>query len=66
MELSHRSVGMRNGALVLFALLLSPVISHAQDAGGKFNLPYEVHWGNAVLSPGDYNFTVISSARLYL
>ena len=66
MEPSHRSTGLSKGALVLFALLLSPAISHAQDASGNFNLPFEVHWGNALLSRGDYTFTVISSTRLYL
>lgn len=62
---SHRSTLLSKGVPVLFALLLTPAISQAQDAGGKFNLPFEVHWGNAVLSPGDYTFTIISSKRFY-
>ncbi len=27
---------------------------------GKFTLPYEVHWGNSVLPPGDYSLTIKS------
>ncbi|MGH9451756.1 MAG: hypothetical protein ACRD11_14665 [Terriglobia bacterium] len=42
------------------ALVLAAGISKATSSGGKFTLPYEAHWGIAVLPPGDYTFTVIS------
>ncbi|MGH9438355.1 MAG: hypothetical protein ACRD22_10780 [Terriglobia bacterium] len=42
------------------ALLLAAGISKATSSGGKFTLPFEAHWGIAVLPPGDYTFTVIS------
>jgi len=36
-------------------------LANAQTAAGKFNLPFEVRWGQAVLPPGNYTFTVNSS-----
>ncbi len=30
---------------------------------GKFTLPYEVRWGQAVLAPGDYSITMESTSR---
>lgn len=69
MQFSHRSTFLSKIVLVVFtlvfALLLTPVISQAQNADGKFTLPFEVHWGNAVLSPGKYVFTVIPSKTFY-
>ncbi len=36
---------------------------------GKFTLPFETHWGNATLPPGDYTFVMSSASsdyRLYI
>lgn len=41
------------GLAAAIGLIASPL--SAQQ--GKFNLPYEVHWGNAVLSPGAYRLS---------
>jgi hypothetical protein len=32
--------------------------ANAQVSQGKFNLPVETHWGNVVLLPGPYSFTL--------
>jgi hypothetical protein len=32
--------------------------ANAQEWTGKFTLPYEARWGQAVLPPGDYQLTV--------
>jgi hypothetical protein len=34
--------------------------AHAQSAGGKFTLTHETRWGNVLLSPGDYTFSLLS------
>ena len=46
-------------ALVVLTLCLSAAIGKAQNAyAGKFTLPFETHWGGAVLPAGDYTMTV--------
>jgi hypothetical protein len=44
--------------LLLAVVLTASVFSAAANAhpgfAGKFTLPYEVHWGKAVLPPGNY------------
>jgi hypothetical protein len=47
-------------ALTLSALNFAPTLASAQDEGGSFTLPHEVHWQNAVVPAGDYRFTVES------
>ncbi|HMD87020.1 MAG TPA: hypothetical protein VKO18_20205 [Terriglobia bacterium] len=37
-------------------------LAKAQTVQGKFDLPFEVQWGQAVLQPGSYSFTVNSGA----
>ncbi len=52
----------RTVSLALLAVALSPCWAHAQLAAtGEFKLPYEVHWGRVVLSPGEYAFSVQSA-----
>jgi hypothetical protein len=46
--------------LVLSALNFSPSLASAQDEGGRFTLPHEVHWQNAIVPAGDYSFTLQS------
>ncbi len=41
------------GLATAISLIAAPL--NAQQ--GRFNLPYEVHWGNAVLSPGAYRLS---------
>ena len=65
---------LRNGMLTMAALALAgtcagPARAQAK-AAGSFTLPFEAKWGNAVLPPGDYTFSVQSanaqSEALYL
>jgi len=37
-------------------------LANAQTIQGKFDLPFEVHWGPAVLPPGNYSFTLPSGS----
>ena len=57
-------------ALVALTGVLAPRVAKAQEyESGKFTLSTEVHWGDAVLSPGVYTFSVnspVSSGRLYV
>jgi hypothetical protein len=49
--------------VTLFATVLMAICSFARPANaqerfqGRFTLPYETHWGPAVLPPGDFLFT---------
>ena len=48
--------------LVLLAAGLSKTLAKAQaSVEGKFTLPFEARWGNAVLTPGDYTFSILST-----
>jgi hypothetical protein len=40
-----------------FAIALALVASPLNAQQGKFTLPVEAHWGNAVLSPGSYRLS---------
>jgi hypothetical protein len=53
-------------ALLAFTSLnLAATLASAQDAAhGKFTLTHEVHWGNAKLSAGDYEFSLNPDAGL--
>jgi hypothetical protein len=44
--------------LTLTALNLAPSLASAQDEGGRFTLPHEVNWQNAVVPAGDYRFSL--------
>ncbi len=52
----------RSLKLLTFAVLALVIacfgasLANAQEVKGTFNLPFETHWGNAVLAPGDYSF----------
>jgi hypothetical protein len=44
--------------LAVTALNFAPTLASAQElAHGKFTLTHEVHWGNATLPAGDYQFS---------
>jgi len=45
---------IRSVAALAAAFVLAPVLAHAQQYHGKFTLPFEARWGNAVLPAGDY------------
>lgn len=47
-----RTLGIA-GLAAAISLIASPL--NAQQ--GRFNLPFEAHWGNAVLSPGAYRLS---------
>ena len=54
-------------ALSAGVVALLSVFAPAQDFVGKFTLPYEAHWGQTLLSPGEYSYSLEStgpSARL--
>ena len=44
--------------LTLSALNFAPSLAFAQDEGGTFKLPHEVHWQNVVVPAGDYRFSL--------
>lgn len=44
--------------LVLSALSFTPSPASAQDEGGTFTLPHDVHWGDAVVPAGEYRFSL--------
>jgi len=46
--------------LGLAAAIFYPAVASAQIAHGSFSLPFEAHWGGAVLPPGRYTLTVNS------
>ncbi|MGH9397598.1 MAG: hypothetical protein ACRD18_12195 [Terriglobia bacterium] len=61
MRLRFKSILSTASICLPFVLLLAAGSGRAESPGGKFTLPFEVHWGVAVLPPGDYSFTVVSS-----
>ena len=48
--------------LSLSMFTLHPTLAAAEDAQGSFTLSHEVRWGNQVLRPGDYTFSVKATA----
>jgi hypothetical protein len=51
-------------ATVLLATCLSASSTRAQSAfEGKFTLPYEAHWGQAVLPAGDYLLSITTTGN---
>ena len=44
--------------LTLSALNFRPSLASAQDEGGNFKLPHEVHWQNVVVPAGSYKFSL--------
>ena len=44
--------------LTLSALNFAPALASAQDEGGRFTLPHDVHWQNVDVPAGDYRFSV--------
>ena len=56
---STRSLkSVRIQLLAVLAAALSASLASAQNYEGKFTLPFEAHWGKAVLPAGDYTFRV--------
>jgi len=57
---------LRNGMLTIAALALAGSFAGTANAqakaAGSFTLPFEAKWGNAVLPPGDYTFSVTSTS----
>ncbi|MBV9612282.1 MAG: hypothetical protein JO091_07410 [Acidobacteriaceae bacterium] len=46
---------------VLLASAMATFATNAQAAQATFTLPFEAHWGTAVLPAGDYTITEVSS-----
>ena len=60
---SNRS--LRLVKLLMLALLTAcfgASLANAQAAHGKFNLPFEARWGQSNLPPGNYSFTLDTTA----
>jgi hypothetical protein len=47
--------------LALGLTFVLPAMAHAEGFKGKFTLASETHWGTAVLSPGNYDFSLDSA-----
>ena len=61
MKSNRSSMLFRILILAIGALGASVSPAHAQSAAnGKFTLPHEARWGNLLLSPGDYSFSLQS------
>ncbi len=52
--------------LVALAALLAPSFASAQELTGKFKLPFEARWSQAVLPEGDYTFVINSAAPRWI
>jgi len=48
--------------LAVGALAAASTSAYAQTATGKFTLTHETRWGNVMLAPGDYIFSLRSSS----
>ncbi len=58
---------VRTLALAAGVVAFLPAFAPAQDFVGRFTLPYAAYWGQTLLSPGDYSYSLEStgpSARL--
>jgi hypothetical protein len=64
MRTNQKVAGIRTLlATVVMSLLCVGTVQAQADlpvCRGKFNLPYEVHWGKSVLQPGAYTLTIQS------
>src|SRR6266566_3184627 len=66
-EMTRNLKFLNHIALVALTLCLSAAIGKAQNAyDGKFTLPFETHWGGAVLPAGDYTISIPSESTPYL
>ncbi|MDE3180686.1 MAG: hypothetical protein KGM47_13630 [Acidobacteriota bacterium] len=52
---------MASSACLLLVFLAAATTSNAESPGGKFTLPFDAQWGDAVLPAGAYRFTIVSS-----
>ena len=59
---SFRAVKL--AVLALVAACLGAGLASAQEVKGRFELPFEVHWGTAVLARGAYSFRFNSGGHL--
>ena len=58
---TNRSLRLvRFAVLAMLTACFGANLAHAQTLQGKFTLPFEVQWGQAVLPPGNYSFTLNS------
>ncbi len=58
--LQNRSFGA--GLFILAGMVVSA--ANAQEVRGSFNLPFQAHWGAAVLDPGEYTFSLPTARDL--
>lgn len=52
--------------LVALVALLAPNFVSAQELTGKFKLPFETRWAEAVLPEGEYTFVISSGAPRWI
>ncbi|MGI8959549.1 MAG: hypothetical protein ACR2IV_07290 [Bryobacteraceae bacterium] len=53
-----------NFSLFALAVGLTASQANAQNVKGTFNLPFQAHWGNAVLDPGKYTISLPSESSM--
>ncbi|HEY6291229.1 MAG TPA: hypothetical protein VI455_06645 [Terriglobia bacterium] len=58
MKWNRSSKLLRLLALALLTAYINPGVASAQEAAGKFTLPFEAHWGLATLPAGEYSFNL--------
>ena len=56
--------GARLLAVSLLAVCALAAAANAGSFSGSFTLPFEVHWGRAVLPPGNYKITLNASTNV--
>ena len=62
MKLNGKYFVVRAVLLVLCTVSLLPAMGSAETAHGKFKLPTETRWGQLLLAPGEYEFTISDDA----
>ncbi|HEX5482464.1 MAG TPA: hypothetical protein VFZ08_07535 [Terriglobia bacterium] len=65
MKLIDRSPFFVRAALAALLLFSAAGLAKTPLYSGKLSLPFTVRWGGAVLPPGEYTFTLLSSAAPY-
>jgi len=63
MKSNRNSMVVRNLLLVLTSAFIFTGIASAQICKGQFILPFDAKWGRAILTAGDYTFTLHSTGQ---
>ena len=60
MNTHHCLRSLKFAVLIVVAVYFGASLANAQELRVKISLPFEVHWGPAVLAPGNYSITLNS------